>query len=225
MAPHVDLYIARITETHDLKDSQENIANAIRTASSKWGCAIISLSLGFKTGIPSIQRALDDAIKMNGVLVFAAASNDGANSGTAYPAKLSSVFCIYSTDSYGNPSLFNPSPTALNGDAFGIIGENVLGAWPSSPASRAVGDSLQRMSGSSIATPIAAALVACVLGLAFKWEAQNVIKLASYEGVRRVLFKMAVKRKEHLYLDPVSFFSRKESNILEDVREVLDLRN
>ncbi|KAK8131810.1 hypothetical protein PG984_008248 [Apiospora sp. TS-2023a] len=171
MVPNVDLYVARVTKGRELSGSEaENIAKAIETARASWCCDIINLSLGFTRGIPSIDDAIKSATNAN-ILIFAAASNDGANSTHAYPAWHSRVLCIHSTDGYGNRSRFNPSPDDHGEgggclDGFSIVGEHVSGAWPSNLSPENDNACRRRISGTSFAAPVAAALAACVLEFA-----------------------------------------------------------
>lgn len=246
MTPHVDLYIARVTKTRKLSDDEaENAAKvsiyaihrsfisylcatsfacshhfqAIRTAESTWKCDIINVSLGFTRGVPCIQSELESAID-TGVLVFAAASNDGANSGPAYPARHSRVFCTYSTDGYGNKSPFNPPPeNSSSADGFSIVGQDICGALPSNLSHNGANDKFQRLSGTSCATPVAAVVAACVLGFANiahepdKLKSKSFLRLASYDGMRRVLWKMAQARDGYQYLNPFRFFNREKGEI------------
>ena len=92
--------------------------------------------------------------------MFATASNDGANLGRSFPAKYPGVFCIYATNRNGNPSTFNP--TANEKDVnFSLLGENVSSHWPA--GKKGHNDSVNIMSGTSVATPIAIGLAASII--------------------------------------------------------------
>lgn len=169
------------------------------------------------------------------MLVFAAASNDGYNAGLAYPAWNSRVFCIYSLNEYGLPSCFNPSPDEQSGcgggvDGLSIVGEHVRGAWPSQLSPGGVNHHTRTMSGTSFATPVAAALAACVLGFArLKFEPgrleNSFLNLAGYDGMRSVLFKMTTKKERgYRCLNPHRFFDRAEQEILADIWRALNPR-
>ncbi|KIY04232.1 uncharacterized protein Z520_00926 [Fonsecaea multimorphosa CBS 102226] len=146
VAPCAEIYVARIArrETLDL-NTYDDIAKArlpsiTQLNNGKW--TLYQCHSGFRT------------------LLFAAASNDGANLGRAFPAQYPSVFCIHSTDGNGNPSNFNPtaSETDVN---FSLLGEHVSSHWPAGMNGH--DQTVRAMSGTSVATPIAAGLAASVL--------------------------------------------------------------
>ncbi|RAK72160.1 S8/S53 family peptidase [Aspergillus fijiensis CBS 313.89] len=146
VATCAEIYIARIAhrETLDL---------------SEWKVDIISMSFGIREHSPPIKEAIANAIHSQ-TLLFSAASNDGGNLGRAFPAQYPGVFCIHSTDGHGNPSMFNP--TADDKDVnFSLLGECVSSHWPVNQDGR--GQTVKVLSGTSIATPIAAGLATSVL--------------------------------------------------------------
>lgn len=117
------------------------------------------MSFGIREYHESMSTAISNALNQR-TLLFAAASNDGANLGRAFPAQYPSVFCIHSTDGNGNPSSFNPtaSETDVN---FSLLGEQVSSHWPAGLNGH--DQTVNVMSGTSVATPIAAGLAASVL--------------------------------------------------------------
>ena len=117
------------------------------------------MSFGIREYHEPMKTAISNALH-NQTLMFAAASNDGANLGRAFPAKYPGVFCIHSTDGNGNPSAFNP--TADDKDVnFSLLGEQVYSHWPAGMNGHS--ESVNAMSGTSVATPIAAGLAASLL--------------------------------------------------------------
>lgn len=117
------------------------------------------MSFGIREYNEPMKTAISNAL-YNQTLLFAAASNDGGNRGRAFPAKYPSVFCIHSTDGNGNPSAFNP--TADEKDVnFSLLGEHVYSHWPAGKNGH--NDCVHAMSGTSVATPIAAGLAASLL--------------------------------------------------------------
>ncbi|KAH7145426.1 hypothetical protein B0J13DRAFT_322452 [Dactylonectria estremocensis] len=80
----------------------------------KWDADIISMSFGYPNnqiyGGAELEKAIEHA-DLNNVLLFAAASNSGANLHRAHPAREPAVLDVHATDSRGSRSKF--SPTAL----------------------------------------------------------------------------------------------------------------
>lgn len=178
------------------------------------------MSFGFPKGIPNIEAELSEAIKAN-ILIFAAASNDGGNSGRTYPAWRNQVLCIHSTDGYGNKSPYNPTPKASDGDSdnFCIIGQHIKSAWPD-PKQSAV---TKRMSGTSFATPVAVGLAAVILEMMSASMEKSFIKLRSYDGIRRVFKLMAQERDQgYSYISPFEFLGRSTRQIQEDIWTALN---
>lgn len=133
---------------------------AINHAVTEWKVDIISMSFGVREYNEPMKRAISNALHSQ-ALLFAAASNDGGNFGRAFPAKYPSVFCIHSTDGNGNPSSFNPNADDKDVN-FSLLGENVSSHWPLGLAN-GLGNPVNSMSGTSVATPIAAGLAASIL--------------------------------------------------------------
>ena len=234
---NADLYVGRVTKTRHLNEQQaDQIAQvhpsfnlsflpltgvtvqAIKVARTVWCVDIISMSFGFPKGIESIQNEINKALNDN-IIIFAAASNDGGNSGRAYPAWQDRIICIHSTDGYGNKASYNP--TAENDDNFSIVGQYIKSAWPDQNQPNAT----RRMSGTSFATPVAAGLAALILD----WVSQAMpnmktfIRLKSYDGMRRVLRLMTQERDpKYSYLSPFGFFGQKPAKIQEDILAALN---
>ncbi|KAF5662747.1 intracellular serine protease [Fusarium heterosporum] len=160
VAPCAEIYVARIARRETLDPTTyDDIAKAINYAVEEWGVDIISMSFGIREYHELMSLAISNALNKR-TLLFAAASNDGANLARAFPAKYPSVFCIHSTDGNGNPSAFNPtaSETDVN---FSLLGESVSSHWPAGLNGH--NQSVNVMSGTSVATPIAAGLAASIL--------------------------------------------------------------
>ncbi|KAF5705677.1 intracellular serine protease [Fusarium mundagurra] len=162
-----EIYIARIANQATLgRDSYSAISEAINHAVSEWKVDVISMSFGIREFDEGMIKAIQNA-RMNRTLMFAAASNDGANHGRAFPAKDSGVFCIHSSDANGRPSGFNP--IAEEDDVnFCLLGENVESHWPVGIGGH--NEEMRVMSGTSVATPIAAGAAASLLSLVRQHE-------------------------------------------------------
>ncbi|EWG53143.1 hypothetical protein FVEG_17063 [Fusarium verticillioides 7600] len=162
-----EIYIARIANQGTLgRDSYSAISKAINHAVSEWKVDVISMSFGIREFDEGMMKEIQNA-RMNRTLMFAAASNDGANHGRAFPAKDSGVFCIHSSDANGRPSGFNP--IAEEDDVnFCFLGENVESHWPVGIGGH--NEDMRVMSGTSVATPIAAGAAASLLSLVRQHE-------------------------------------------------------
>ncbi|KAK1842039.1 pfs domain-containing protein [Colletotrichum chrysophilum] len=87
-APDADLYVIKVADDNTLPDA-EVVQRAIGHAVDVWRVDIISMSFGWPTsnfpGHDGLRKSIDMAYSKQ-VLMFAAASNNGGNSGRAYPA-------------------------------------------------------------------------------------------------------------------------------------------
>ncbi|KAF4333670.1 intracellular serine protease [Fusarium beomiforme] len=167
VATCAEIYIARIANQATLgRDSYSAISKAINHAVSVWEVDVISMSFGIREFNEDMKKAILNA-QCKQTLMFAAASNDGANHGRAFPAKDHKVFCIHSSDGNGNPSRFNPNPEEDDVN-FCLLGENVESHWP--VGTNGHNSDCRVMSGTSVATPIAAGLAASLLSLVRQQE-------------------------------------------------------
>jgi hypothetical protein len=158
------------------------------------------MSFGFPTcaidGYADLERAIGNAYSKN-VLLFAAASNSGANLNRAYPARDQNVICIHSTDANGNRSRF--SPTALANDTnLATIGEAVESAWPVHLCDEITNPTFVKYkSGTSYATPIAVGIGAFLLQYAKLHLGKDQLeKLKRQSRMKAVLRKIAQKSQD-----------------------------
>ena len=171
---------------------------AVRYATDTWHVNIISLSFGIEEYSPKIHDAITYAYSKN-VVILAAASNYGANPllPIAYPARqLGIVLCINAADFWGNKAACNP-PAATHRDNFSILGESVNSIWPKeiqggSPVEN--GDEAtgywRRLSGTSVATPIAAAVAASLMQFRTLHPFRGSKVLESFNGIRQLFARM-----------------------------------
>ena len=163
------------------------------------------MSFGFYGGSRAVQTAIQEAIN-NETLVFAAASNNGTQRDMTFPAWLEGVVCVNSANSNGVPSDFNPEMKGANN--FSILGENVKSAWITEGNKKPY----KRMSGTSVATPIAAGVAAVVLEYALQNEPNSFIKdlefLKYYNGMTEVFDAMS--REKYGYRNVVPWKILKE---------------
>ena len=119
---------------------------------------IISISFGFAVDVPAIANAIENAY-VQGIIILASASNEGANERIAFPARLKNVFCIGAADGKGYDAGFNPPYVGM--EKYSALGDSVSGAdvQKTKPTS-SQHSTISRRSGTSTATPIAAGIAA-----------------------------------------------------------------
>lgn len=109
------------------------------------GMDIINLSSGTQTESAALQSAVDQAYE-NGLLIVAAAGNDGAPNGLEdtvdFPARYSSVIGVGAVDSYFNRASFSSTGPAVEVAAPGV---KILSTY--------LGNQYAYMSGTSMAAP------------------------------------------------------------------------
>lgn len=189
---------------------------------------MISMSFGFPSreidGYDLLERSMRRAVNED-VLLFAAASNNGANTKRAYPARYPDVICIHSTNANGAPSDFNPR--SLPGDNLATIGEAIESAWPVHLCDQEMNElCVARKSGTSFATPIASGIAAFLLQYArsnlLPREAEQ-LKQCHY--MKAVLKAISVKSQGYDYiapsLHPDNVFGKHEASLKAQIREAM----
>lgn len=152
------------------------------------------------------HKGLDIAMRhayLHNKIVLAAAANNGTMDVMMFPANLPTVISIHSADGAGKPSDGNP-PT-MPGKDLSILGEEVESAWCCGPRGAVTDEQAartKRKSGTSVATPIAAGVVALILELAYQGPDEDrepdglfypefMDRLRTYNGVCSLLRGMA----------------------------------
>ncbi|KAH7309953.1 hypothetical protein BKA65DRAFT_485176 [Rhexocercosporidium sp. MPI-PUGE-AT-0058] len=209
VAPEADIYVARVAKDFNGALKPEVVAKAISRACSggkdsdgkrNWNVDIITMSFGFYNISPVVRTAIRQALAKP-VLVFAAASNNGTRRDIAFPASMTGVFGINSASGDGGPSSFNPE---LKPDkTFSIIGENVRSSW----TSHQNGDSRRLMTGTSVATPVAAAVAALVLEYVMQNDPEsflidNLNEFKEYDGMSKIFSLMSKQRDGYKNIVP-----------------------
>jgi hypothetical protein len=118
---------------------------------------IISISWVTKSVVPALKRATESAAKHT--LVFCSTADRGTGSGPAYPADYDSTVRISATDKYGNlmPASDKTVSHAVN---IPVPGEDIPALGPSYTSE---GIAVGTVSGSSVATALAAGIASLTL--------------------------------------------------------------
>ncbi|KAK6541370.1 hypothetical protein TWF694_007183 [Orbilia ellipsospora] len=198
IAPEVDVYIARVfrSEAAD-STTPEAITKAIKHAMDVWRVDVITLACGFEENHENMQQVIQRASD-SGILIFAAASNEGNRRGIMFPARLQGrVMCMFACD--GNSKIstvdFNPSPSRYQRN-FAFPGKDVqamLGA--------------ARVHGTSIATFIGAAVAAEIIDFSRQDGIEDGIGdlelLRTVSGMSRVFEQMSVEDSDYHCVIPL----------------------
>ena len=156
MAPKAEIYDYRVFGKKGKLGVNQAIVTAIREATDE-GCQVINMSLGGRFPIPTIQAACKYAAS-KGVLLVCAAGNEGDNNPLtnelSYPAAYDECISIAAVSKQnGLPvAVFSNSNAQVD---YAGIGVDVVSLAP--------GGGYQIMSGTSMACPHVAGLVACLL--------------------------------------------------------------
>ncbi|KAL2205461.1 hypothetical protein CC79DRAFT_1276231 [Sarocladium strictum] len=229
VAPSAEIYVARVARRETLNTNTFNdITKAIDHAVKEWKVDVISMSFGIREYHEPMSNAIANALNER-TLLFAAASNDGANLDRAFPAQYPGVFCIHSTDGNGNPSDFNP--TASEKDVnYSLLGHHVSSHWPI--GMQGYPNPIRSLSGTSVATPIAAGLAASVLSFVRRQDRRVAIEseqlgqwLKRDNSMDMVFNSMARRRRGagYDYITPETLFDRDSTG--EDVyRKIRDIK-
>ncbi|KAK1243094.1 hypothetical protein MKX07_003722 [Trichoderma sp. CBMAI-0711] len=199
VAPAAELYVAKIANEKTLDSSAlSRIAEAIKWAHKTMKVDIISLSFGLDSNNRNVEidKAIFNAIS-DDTITFAAAANNGGNRPRAYPAnRRTGVICIQASDGRGNDGGISPSPEPRKSN-FSTLGISIESRWKGKKVLK---------SGTSFATPIAAAIAANMLGFArYKCSLDEYEhrRLHSYDSIEEVLHLMAEERQGYHYIMPL----------------------
>ena len=150
--------------------------------------------------LPKPNRAIQTAIERAetaGVIIFAAASNYGGNTGRGFPANTDRVLCIHAADGHGEKSGMNPSVKMWS--------ENI------STLGVAIQSSLEDdvyLEGTSYSTPVAAGIAANILRFVqhsaqdHKLSEDQCMEAFSRTGMRNILLAMSEPRDGYDYVTP-----------------------
>ncbi|CVK98821.1 uncharacterized protein FMAN_08418 [Fusarium mangiferae] len=212
LAPSAEIHVFKVTSEGVIQASQvEQIVKAVNYAVVETEADILCMGFGFHQRDSEVERVIRHAATRNsgrGVIMFAAAGNEGGNRPVPYPARDPNVFCVYSTDGLGNSSAFNPSLLDPR-DRFSTLGEEVR-------FGRITEDTMGTGSGSTLSATIAAAMAAEILNwwrrchearVFHRLESSaNRIDYIGMEEMRKIFHLMSVERDGFRYLTPWVLF-------------------
>ncbi|KAF4974768.1 hypothetical protein FZEAL_8365 [Fusarium zealandicum] len=180
-APEAELYVAKITgqvsSNIPFGASRANVTQAVEWAMDQ-GVDIISMSFGLDTRNDELDEILNRAA-VSGIILMAAAGNHGNNWPRAFPATNRNVIGIHASNGKGKDGGISPQPVPHD-DNFMTLGIAISVTWENKEVIK---------SGTSFATPIAAAIAASVLEIARRtipMTAQQERRLYSCEGMRQI---------------------------------------
>ncbi|KAI8713078.1 hypothetical protein NCS52_01251100 [Fusarium sp. LHS14.1] len=215
-APNSEIYVAKITD-EDKIDSKGlfGVSQAINWAIQKWQVDIISMSLVLDRVHEGIEeqlaQAIDPSYEGPGIsrkIVFAAAGNHGGNRRIGWPASRKGVIAIHASDGLGTPTNINPTPDRTD-DNFATLGRDI----EIEVALKNGEYEKKYVTGTSFATPIAAAIAANVLEFSrHKLHLTLDRKRTLYTGpcIRRIFKKMAERRGDYDYLQPWTLWEHQD---------------
>ncbi|KAM3081808.1 hypothetical protein ACMFMG_005252 [Clarireedia jacksonii] len=228
VAPIVDIYLIRVAENTDaLENSEENVAKAIEHAGldPEWKVDIISMSFGFPDKPGKIFPVMADAIekvrkKRSESVLFLASAGNSWERRRDFPASHQDVIPIYAADSKGVFLGSNPTHNGKGSKKLGTystdipvsIIEEIKGSFPNVDLS----------AGSSIATAIAAGIVA--MTLSYIEALPSVVKCTGIEevcaklytkkGMEHMLYAMSLRTgDQQQFINPVWFWGEKNKDM------------
>ncbi|KAL7892161.1 hypothetical protein HDV63DRAFT_390715 [Trichoderma sp. SZMC 28014] len=177
-APRATVIIAKISDSNTLNETKmTQLVKALEWAGEN--ADIINLSFGLNsTPQPEVATVIKSLIDKN-KLIFAAASNTGGYGARSWPAKEIGVFAIHANDEFGKVNKHMNPPIQTPGDNFSTFGWKVDSFW---------GGHHRSISGTSFATPVAAAIAANILEYARRKHSNVAENLARY-GAMSALFR------------------------------------
>ncbi|KAK1237866.1 hypothetical protein MKX08_002445, partial [Trichoderma sp. CBMAI-0020] len=150
-APYANIIVAKISNSkYEVAGSHKIVEALTWVSSDECNADIIVLSFWLdKT--PNIQSSIKNFVE-SGKIMFAAASNGGGNKSRAFLASQDGVSCILISDGKGNKVGINPAPWRR--DNFSMLGNVIDLKWDGGEV---------YINGSSLATPVAAAIASNAL--------------------------------------------------------------
>lgn len=181
------------------------VAKAINHTRTEWKVDIVSISFCYRTCMSEIETGIKAFVEAKPpILIFTAAANTGAREDRpAFPASMGSVFCINSASGDGVTSAYNP-PMRHGNDNFCFLGEAISCAWPMAldPNGDISSAPEKVLSGTSLATPVAASVAALVLEFCRQYprllREKCVARIHTYEGMREVFLETMAGKEDRM---------------------------
>ena len=181
VAPKCQLLIGKVLGD-DGSGSENAILAGIQWAAAQ-GAHIISMSLGG----PQMSERLHDAIRAfvseDHRFVICAAGNDGMDNSVGYPARWEETVAVAAVDKTGTLTSFSSRGPEVD---IAAPGQDMLSTVPMSAGRYA------KLSGTSMATPVVAAVAAVCLSKHFKQAEGGTTGLENYKQLLAHLAKTAV---------------------------------
>lgn len=176
-APACQLLIGKVLGDSGV-GSDQAVAAGIRWAADQ-GAHVISLSLGSAQASAQIHRAIQSAAE-RGAFVISAAGNDGRIDSVNFPGRWPETIAVAAVDQQGRVAAYSSRGPEVD---IAAPGSNILGAAP--------GGGYVRMSGTSMATPLVAAVVALAVARHAELGDQARSPLRTVADLRRELARTA----------------------------------
>lgn len=176
VAPKAKLMVVKVLRD-DGSGSFEDVAAGINFAVAN-KADVISLSLGSSVSSPLVLQAIKNAYNKQ-IPVICAAGNSGNTGKLDYPAQYSQTISVGAINRWADRASFSQTGSRLD---FVMYGTNILGAVPT--------DDYAFMSGTSMATPIVAGIVALLLSKHRNFGGNTPIN--NVEDIRQHLAKICI---------------------------------
>ena len=159
VAPEAEIIICKTLDREGAGDSSA-IIKALRYAKDVKP-DVISMSLGYYYADQRIAEAIKELHKLN-IPIVAAAGNDGHGNKVNFPARHDEVICVAAYDKEGNIADFSNQSNHVD---FAAPGVNIYSTW--------LNGGYASISGTSMATPFVAGIVALLIAKHRKQEKET----------------------------------------------------
>jgi len=159
VAPEAEIIICKVLDREGAGDGSA-ILKALRFAKDIKP-HVISMSLGYYYSDPRIAEAIKELYKLN-IPIVAAAGNDGDGNKVNFPARHPEVICVAAYDKDGAIANFSNQSNQVD---FAAPGVNIYSTW--------LNGSYASISGTSMATPFVAGIVALLIAKHRKQERET----------------------------------------------------